>query len=100
MRKIEIDIDDVTPTTRLGDLTVAQFVQLMLQLRDEIDVGGRPSHRHGNARPAVERLRRLLDSDDERIDTVKRAFRDLGANLPKVLLEIIQAVDEPEAPKP
>jgi hypothetical protein len=99
--RIEIDIDGVKPTTKISQLTVAQLVQLTVQLSEQLGAA-RPSRadRQERAREAVARLCRVLQSNDEHVTAIKRAFKDLRANLPSVLMEILKATQEHRADSP
>jgi hypothetical protein len=83
--RVEIDIEDVGPDTRVADLTVAQLVQLLVQIRAE--EAARPARNRRRAE-AIARLIERFASDDENVAAVKNALAEIGRKLPAVLIDI------------
>jgi hypothetical protein len=83
--RIDIDIEDVGPDTRVADLTVAQLVQLLVQIRGEEPA--RPARNHRRAE-GIARLIERFASNDENVAGIKDALAEIGRKLPAVLLDI------------
>jgi hypothetical protein len=84
--RVEIDIEDVGPETRVAELTVAQLVQLLVQIREE-EAAARPARNHRRAE-GIARLIERFASNDENVAAIKNALAEIGRKLPTVLLDI------------
>jgi hypothetical protein len=90
-----VDIDDVTPQSKLSGLTVEQFVQLLTQTWTQIMPSG--SLRRQRREGAIAELIDVLKSDSEPVNAIKKSFAEIGRTLPQVLLEVARRIREAQA---
>ena len=90
--EIRIDIPGVTPSTKLADLTVEQFVQLVVQVGQHVQ---RPRTR-GDRRKAetVRRLIRILGSDNENVVAIRSSLSEAAKRLPQIMRDLAKEVGE------
>jgi hypothetical protein len=89
--EIVIDIDEVTPQSKLSELTVEQFVQLLMQTNAQIDPSRSSKQRRAEA---IAELINVLKSDSEPVAAIKKSFVEIGKTLPGVLLEAARRIRE------
>lgn len=91
--EVVVDIDGVTAASKLSELTVEQFVQLLMQVRTE---SGSPpdSLRRRRRAEAIAELIEVLKSHSEPVEAVKKSFAEIGRTIPQVLLEVARRIRE------
>jgi hypothetical protein len=89
--EIVVDIDDVTPQSKLSELTVEQFVQLLMQTSTQSHPPRSSNQRRAEA---IAELISVLKSDSEPVNAIKKSFAEIGRTLPQVLLEVARRIRE------
>ena len=72
-RQIEFEIAGVTDATRVGDLTVRQFVELIVRVYEQLPVRREPPDQR-TVNEAIAEIRRQLASPDEAFQRVQAAI--------------------------
>lgn len=72
-RQIEFEITGVTDTTKVGDLTVRQFVELIVRVYEQLPVRRNPPDEQ-TVHEAITEIRRQLESPDEAFQRVQAAI--------------------------
>jgi hypothetical protein len=94
-RQIALEIAGVTDATRVGDLTVRQFIELIIRVYEQLSVRRVPPGQRA-VDEAIAEIRRLLGSLDEAFQRVQAAIlSELPARAPD-LVAVEPAICSPE----
>jgi hypothetical protein len=94
---IEIDIPEVGPSTKIGELTVEQFVTLLDQVFAQLRGLGTRGDDKGRVRARnlfVKRLVDILQSDNGDVVQFRRLLGEAGKKVPLVLREIAEQMQK------